>query len=187
MPNVLKSNLQHPPITTPTNEVSSQPLGFSTIPTTEVNTQPFWNSIPSQTFGLPGIESGISFSSSTILQEELEFGMVNVIDVDLLEKTNLYGLTLLGKAKGVYVASLEFGTSQMMAMTTTFLDNDFNDELRFFGVHQADVKSESHVAVIGGTGKYEGANGYATIKDVRLSSKTVKDEGIFLLVDVYLG
>lgn len=115
--------------------------------------------------------------------------MVNVIDVDLLEKTNLYGLTSFGKAKGMYVASSENESGQMMAMTTSFLDNDYRDELRFFGVHRADVNSESHVAVIGGEGKYEGANGYATIKNVKLSSEIVKraETNNFLMVNVYLG
>nr|XP_043617874.1 dirigent protein 16-like [Erigeron canadensis] len=187
MPNVLKySNPQHPPITTPTNNVNSQPIPFSKpiglfppiggIPVSD------YNSIPSQSFGL----HGISFSASTILQEELEFGMVYVIDVDLLEKTNLYGMTLLGKAKGMYIGSKE---SQMMAMTISFADNDYKDGLRFFGLHQADIDSESHVAIIGGTGIYEGANGYATIKAVKLSSKLVKEgeSNSFLLIDVYLG
>ncbi|PWA96556.1 plant disease resistance response protein [Artemisia annua] len=184
MPNVLNSKYKQAPITPPTTKVNNQPIPFTKPiglfpPVGGIPVDP--SSIPSQTFGLDGIASGI------ILQEELEFGMVNVIDVDLLEKTKMYGLTLIGQAKGMYVASSENGSNQMMAMTTSFLDNDYKDELRFFGVHS--VSSESHVAVIGGTGKYTGANGYATIKEVKLSSKIVKDgeSNIFLLVDVYLG
>ncbi|KAL7589902.1 hypothetical protein Lser_V15G36302 [Lactuca serriola] len=64
------------------------------------------------------------------------------------------------------------------------------DQLRFFGVHRADVNHESHVAIIGGTGKYDGANGYATLKVVKLHQKAIKEDGEtndFLLVDVYLG
>nr|GEW42317.1 dirigent protein 24-like [Tanacetum cinerariifolium] len=179
MPNVLNTKYQHTPFTMPTTQVNSQPIPFTKPiglfpPVGGIPVDP--SSIPSQTFGLDGIVSGI------ILHEELEFGMVNVIDVDLLERTNMYGLTLIGQAKGMYVASSENGSNQMMAMTTSFLDNDYRDELRFFGVHS--VKPESHVAVIGGTGKYTGANGYATIKEVKLSSKIVKDgeSSIFLLI-----
>ncbi|KVI04968.1 hypothetical protein Ccrd_016711 [Cynara cardunculus var. scolymus] len=194
MPIVQSSNLQHPPTTPPKTKANSQPIPFSKplglfppvggIPVSDSN------SIPNQSFGLSGDGSGISFSDAAILQEELEFGMVNVIDVDLLGSTDLYGLITLGKAKGMYVASLENGSSQMMAMTTSFLENEFRDELRFFGVHRADVNTESHVAIIGGTGKYDGANGYAIIKVVTLNTKIVKEDGesdIFLLVDVYLG
>ncbi|XP_076896614.1 dirigent protein 16-like [Bidens hawaiensis] len=194
MPNILNSTIYHPP----TNQINTQPIPFSKplglfppiggIPVSDSN------SISSQPFGLAGAGigtgTGISFSASDILREELEFGMVNTIDVDLLDKTNLYGLTLLGKAKGMYVASLENGSSQMMAMTTSFVDNEFKDELRFFGLHQADINSVSHVSIIGGSGKYKGANGYATIKLVKLRSKSVQKHGgsdSFLLVDVYLG
>ncbi|XP_076888463.1 dirigent protein 16-like [Bidens hawaiensis] len=196
MPNILNSTIYHPPTTPPTNQINTQPIPFSKplglfppvggIPVSDSN------SIPSQPFGLAGIGTGtrISFSASDILHEELEFGMVNTIDVDLLDKTNLYGMTLLGKAKGMYVASLENGSSQMMAMTTSFVDNEFKDELRFFGLHQAHINSVSHVSIIGGSGKYEGANGYATIKPIKLRSKSVQKHGgsdSFLLVDVYLG
>ncbi|KAI3734820.1 hypothetical protein L6452_14299 [Arctium lappa] len=194
MPNVLNSSLQHPPTTPPKTKPNGQPIPFSKplglFPPVRGIPVPDSNSIPSHSFGLSGAGSGISFSDSTILKEELQFAMVNIIDVDLLESTNLYGLTTLGKAKGMYVASLENRSSQMMAMTTSFIENEFRDELRFFGVHRTDVNSESHVAIIGGTGKYDGANGYATIKIVKLSTKFVKEDGegdIFLLIDVYLG
>ncbi|KAK1415614.1 hypothetical protein QVD17_31397 [Tagetes erecta] len=194
MPNMLNSTLHYPPTAPPTTQINTRPIPFSKplglfppiggIPVSDSN------SIQSQTSGSSGIGTGISLSASDILREELEFGMVNTIDVDLLEKTNLYGLTLLGKAKGMYVASLENGSNQMMAMAISFIDNDYKDELRFFGLHQADINSESHVSIIGGSGKYEGANGYATIKATKLRSKSIKKPGasnIFLLVEVYLG
>ncbi|KAJ9553604.1 hypothetical protein OSB04_017649 [Centaurea solstitialis] len=190
MPNVLNSKPQHRPTTPPTTKANGQPIPFSKplglFPPVGGIQVPDSDSISSQSFGLSGVGSGITISDSTILQEELEFGMVNTIDVDLLERTNLYGLITLGKAKGMYVASLENGSSQMMAMTTSFAENEFRDELRFFGVHGTDVNSESHVAIIGGAGKYDGANGYATIKVVKLSSKIVKEDeesDVFLLID----
>ncbi|KAL8218199.1 hypothetical protein R6Q57_021582 [Mikania cordata] len=194
MPNMLNSTLHNPLTTPPTTQVNGQPIPFSKplgiFPPIGGIPDSGSSFIPSQWSDLPGIETGISFSASDILREELEFGMVNTIDVDLLEKTNLYGLTLLGKAKGMHVGSLESGSSQMMAMTTSFINNEFKDELRFFGLHQTDTNSVSHVSIIGGSGKYEGANGYATIKAVKLRDKSVKkheESDIFLLVDVYLG
>ncbi|KAF7820466.1 dirigent protein 25-like [Senna tora] len=66
--------------------------------------------------------------------------------------------------------------------------------MRMFGVHRSDVL-ESHVAVIGGTGKYEGANGYAVVKVVDrvgydqvqgFKAKVMTSEK-FLLFDVYLS
>ncbi|KAK9064142.1 hypothetical protein SSX86_018014 [Deinandra increscens subsp. villosa] len=190
MPNImLNSSPHYLPTTSTTTQVNPFSRPLTGIPLSGSR------SIPSQSFGLPGTGTGISssFSASDILREELEFGMVKTIDVDLLDKTNLYGLTLLGKAKGMYVGSLEengSSQSQMMALTISFLDNEFKDGLRFFGLHQEDIYLESHVSIIGGSGKYEGANGYATIKAVTLKSKNVKEQGetdVFLLVDVYLG
>lgn len=103
-----------------------------------------------------------------------------------------FGTALLGEAKGMYVVSSEDGiSSHMMALTASFANGEYKDGLRFFGVYRKDVP-ESHIAVIGGTGKYHGANGYATIKAVNVSSShAMRKESAagkkFLLFNVYLG
>ncbi|KAL4575138.1 hypothetical protein LXL04_021980 [Taraxacum kok-saghyz] len=193
MPNLLNLSSQHPSATQPPTKVNGQTIPFSKpvgifppvggIPIPDSSKGSSY--VTSQTSGLYGTGIGTNFP---ILHDELEFGMVNIIDVDLLESTNMYGLRPLGKAKGMYVSSLENGSNQMMALTTSFLDNEFADELRFFGVHRADVSYESRVAVIGGTGKYDGANGYATLKVVKVNSKAIKEDGEandFLLLTQY--
>ncbi|KAK3023297.1 hypothetical protein RJ639_043647 [Escallonia herrerae] len=144
--------------------------------------------ISTQTFDtLPGI--AIPFHARATLQD-LEFGTVTAIDVDLVENSFL-GSPVIGKACGMYVASSEDGSSHRMAMTVTSAGSELKDALRFFGVHRADV-SESHIAVIGGTGKYTGANAYATVKTVNVKSDTLGKETAaannkFLLFNVYLG
>ena len=99
-------------------------------------------------------------------------GTVLVIDEDLFDGAAAgfrQSMSVLGKAKGVCVANSEdrsSSSSHMMAMTTSFGgggDDQFKDSLRLFGVVKTDIP-ESHIAVIGGTGKYDGANGYATVK-----------------------
>ncbi|CAI0443013.1 unnamed protein product [Linum tenue] len=106
------------------------------------------------------------------------------------------------RKEGVYVASSEDGTSYMVAMTANLNGGGSScwggdqkgingDGLRFFGVHSKRNKGESHIAVIGGAGKYEGANGFAVMEVVDLSSNFAiveeyrRDE--FLLFTVYLG
>ncbi|OIW12785.1 hypothetical protein TanjilG_24718 [Lupinus angustifolius] len=163
-----------------------KPLGFfppsegipipQNIPTTSSSTQ---------SLDLSSI--GFSFPTRATLQE-LEFGSVTSIDEDLLE-SNGDEPHKLGKAQGVYVASSEGGNSHMVAMTASFVKGEYQNGLRFFGVHRSDV-FESHVAVIGGTGKYYGANGYAAVKVVDKigSSKEGKvTSSKFLLFDVYLS
>ncbi|KAK4353365.1 hypothetical protein RND71_028883 [Anisodus tanguticus] len=160
----------------------SKPLGFfppvGGIPLTDTNP----NGLRTHTLDLEGIS--MTFPAIATLQE-LELGTVTTIDEDIYEGS-IYGSSLMGKAQGMYVASSENGSSHMMAMTTSFLSNDYEDSLRFFGVHRGDV-FESHIAVIGGTGKYHDANGYATVKIVNETSN--KSEGAYKILsfNVYLA
>ncbi|KAL3521022.1 hypothetical protein ACH5RR_019171 [Cinchona calisaya] len=168
----------------------SKPLGYfppiGGIPLANLDTIPM-TGLPSQTIDLEGIS--MSFPAIATLQE-LELGTVTTINEDIYEGS-IFGSSLLGKAQGIYVASSENGSSHMMAMTASFLSNEYKDGLRFFGVHRSDV-NESHVAVIGGIGKYQNANGYATVKTVSISSSSQRrdqneDSYKLLLFDVYLG
>ncbi|KAI4351140.1 hypothetical protein L6164_005523 [Bauhinia variegata] len=154
------------------------PQSNPTIPTISSSTQ---------TLDLSTI--GFSFPTRATLQE-LEFGTVALIDEELLAGEG-NELQKLGKAQGVYVASSEDGSSHMMAMTANLAkDGEVENGLRLFGVHRTD-EFESHVAVIGGTGKFDGANGYASVKAVeRIGSNAegeVKGAIKLLVFDVYLS
>ncbi|KAL8091326.1 hypothetical protein AgCh_040430 [Apium graveolens] len=89
------------------------------------------------------------------------FGTMTVIDDELTEGHEL-GSRLLGKAQGFYVFSSGDGNCQTMAITTMFKDGGYSDSLSFFGVHRT-VVSESQLAIMGGTGKYVNAKGFAAI------------------------
>ncbi|TXG49664.1 hypothetical protein EZV62_025539 [Acer yangbiense] len=149
------------------------------------------STVPATTQTLDVSNVGIFFPPRAALQE-LEFGTLVIIDEDLFEHySSLHGSPRsLGKAQGVYVATSEDGTSHMMSMTASFSDTGFKDGLRFFGVHRKDG-AESHIAVIGGTGKYDGANGYATVKARVLSGSKVgaqeQEAKKYLLFNVYLS
>ncbi|RVW49413.1 Dirigent protein 10 [Vitis vinifera] len=168
-----------------------KPVGFfppnGGIPLPEPRPNAPATGLPTQALDLSGIS--LSFPAIATLQE-LEFGTVLIIDEDLFEGTAVTPSSLLGKAQGVYVASSEDGSSHMMAMTTTFAEGAFKDSLRFFGVLRTDVP-ESHIAIIGGTGKYDGANGYTTVKAVTagLNASAEGSEGASkpLLFNVYLS
>ncbi|CAJ1811567.1 unnamed protein product [Sphenostylis stenocarpa] len=140
----------------------------------------------SQTLDLSTI--GFSFPTRATLQE-LEYGSVASIDEELLQGDG-DELQKLGKAQGVYVVSSEDGSSHMVAITASFLKGEYQDGLRLFGVHKTDVL-ESHVAVIGGTGKYYSANGYAAVKVVDKVGSSPKEGKVtsakFLQFDVYLS
>ncbi|EOY18374.1 Disease resistance-responsive family protein, putative [Theobroma cacao] len=165
----------------------SKPLGFfppnAGIPIPETNPPVPGTGLSTQTLDISDI--GLYFPARATLQE-LEFGAVMTIDENLLDGT--VNGSPVGKAQGVYVASSEGGPSHMMALTTFFANSKFKDGLRFFGLHRRDV-AESHIAVIGGIGKYVGANGYATVKAVDLRSNAAAEkQGVnkLLSFNVYL-
>ena len=85
-----------------------------------------------------------------------ESGNVTVIDEELMGR-------LKGKVKEVYVTSSEDENSRMVAMRAVCRGGKSKDSLRFFGEHQPGL-SESHIAIVGGTGRYHGANGFVVVK-----------------------
>ncbi|GER25660.1 disease resistance-responsive (dirigent-likeprotein) family protein [Striga asiatica] len=113
--------------------------------------------------GVPGFPSlnSAQFSTGTTLQK-LMFGTMTVFDDELTEGRDLES-GLVGKAQGFYVASSEDGSSLTMAFTVMFASGSYADSLSLFGVHRTAV-AESHLAIMGGTGKFVNAKGFATVK-----------------------
>ncbi|KAF8021946.1 hypothetical protein BT93_G2169 [Corymbia citriodora subsp. variegata] len=165
-----------------------KPLGLfppsKGIPLTQPNNPPGQVVTGSSTGTLDLAGKGFSFPAIATLQE-LELSSVTEINEYLFEGLD----QVIGKAQGVYVACSEDGTSHMIAMTAYFAGNELKDRLRFFGVHRTDV-SESHIAVIGGRGLYNGANGYASVKFIDGGFNTSGEdtgESMYLLFTVYLS
>uniref|UniRef100_A0A0D9UWX6 Dirigent protein n=1 Tax=Leersia perrieri TaxID=77586 RepID=A0A0D9UWX6_9ORYZ len=113
--------------------------------------------------GVP-VFAGSSLPQGTTLQKLL-FGTMTVVDDELTEAPEL-GSPAVGRAQGFYVARSEEGVSQTVAVTTMFKEGEFADSISFFGVHRT-ADSESHLAVVGGTGKFVGAKGFAKVAVVR--------------------
>ncbi|OIV99367.1 hypothetical protein TanjilG_17177 [Lupinus angustifolius] len=136
------------------------------------NNLPFLTGLSGNTgnvFRNNGNNGGNGFSMGNMNQipegttsEELMFGTMTVFDDELTEGHEL-GSGLVGKAQGFYIASAVDGTSQVISFTAMFEENGYVDSISFFGVHRTQV-SESQLAIIGGTGKYVNAEGYAIIK-----------------------
>jgi hypothetical protein len=98
--------------------------------------------------------------------QKLMFGSITVVDNELTEGHEL-GSAVIGKAQGFYLASSMDGTSHTMAFTVLLHGGenhgDVEDTISFFGVHRT-ATADSQIAIIGGTGKYENAKGYATVE-----------------------
>ncbi|XP_061337333.1 dirigent protein 25-like [Gastrolobium bilobum] len=114
--------------------------------------------------------------------QKLMFGTMTVFDDELTEGNEL-GSGLVGKAQGFYIASAVDGTSQVMAFTAKFEENGYADSLSFFGVHRTQV-SESQLAIIGGTGKYVNAEGYAIIKTFPVTDQQHNNDGVETLLQL---
>lgn len=111
---------------------------------------------------LPFVTAGQLPAGATL--QKLLFGTITIIDDEMTEGREL-GSGVLGKAQGFYVASSQDGTSQTMALTAVFESEHFTSCLSFFGVHGT-ASPESQIAIIGGTGRYANAKGYATVQTI---------------------
>ncbi|XP_061358465.1 dirigent protein 16-like [Gastrolobium bilobum] len=92
----------------------------------------------------------------------LGFGTITVID-DILTSQPELGSQIIGKAQGVYVASSADGTRQMMAFTALFEGGEYGDSLNFYGLYKIG-STMSQLSVIGGTGKFKNAKGFAELR-----------------------
>jgi Dirigent-like protein len=75
------------------------------------------------------------------------------------------------------VASSLDGSSQTLALTTMFKAGEYSDSISFFGVHRT-IDSESHLAIVGGTGKYVNAHGFAKVAVVRSAATQHETDGV---------
>ncbi|XP_052146316.1 dirigent protein 10-like [Oryza glaberrima] len=123
---------------------------------------------------IPFVNAGDLPSGATL--QNLLFGTTTVIDDELTEGHEL-GAAVVGRAQGFYVASSQDGTSKTLVLTAMFDGGGVEahgDTLSFFGVHRM-AAPESHVAVIGGTGKYENAKGFAVIQTLHPGDEHTTD------------
>lgn len=115
-----------------------------------------------------------------------------MIDDELTEGHEL-GSAVVGKAQGFYLASSLDGTSQTIAVSVLLHGPGgdhhqvVEDTISFFGVHRT-ASHESQIAVVGGTGKYENAKGYATVETLQQEDQHTTD-GVdtMLQFSVYLS
>ncbi|KAH6759549.1 Disease resistance-responsive family protein [Perilla frutescens var. hirtella] len=97
--------------------------------------------------------------------QQLMFGSVTVVDNEVTEGHEL-GSAVLGRAQGFYLTSSSDGSSHTLVLTAVFHGGDHGeilDTVSFFGVHRT-ATPISHIAIVGGTGKYENAKGFAAIE-----------------------
>ncbi|XP_058728369.1 dirigent protein 18-like [Vicia villosa] len=92
----------------------------------------------------------------------LGFGTITVID-DILTAQPELGSQIVGKAQGVYVASSADGSRQMMVFTALFEGGEYGDSLNFYGLYKIG-STMSRLSVIGGTGKFKNARGFAELR-----------------------
>ncbi|XP_021912571.1 dirigent protein 9-like [Carica papaya] len=131
------------------------------------------NNLIGNSNSLPFVTAGQLPSGSTL--QKLMFGTITVVDDQLTEGHEL-GSSVIGKAQGFHLASSLDGSSHTMAFTALFHNGDHGEEdtLSFFGVHRT-AAHESLIAVVGGTGKYENARGYAAVETIHLTNQHLTD------------
>ncbi|KAG6432849.1 hypothetical protein SASPL_104437 [Salvia splendens] len=136
--------------------------------------------------GMPGfpVLNSAQFPSGSTLQK-LMFGTMTLFDDEVTEGHEL-GSGLVGKAQGFYIYSSVDGNSQTMAFTVMFAAGGYADSITFFGVHRTAV-AESHLAIMGGTGKHVNAKGFATVKTFPGGQHETDGMETLLQITVYLA
>uniref|UniRef100_A0A0E0JE79 Dirigent protein n=1 Tax=Oryza punctata TaxID=4537 RepID=A0A0E0JE79_ORYPU len=86
--------------------------------------------------------------------------VAGIVDNTALTEAPGLGSPAVGRAQGFYIASSEGGggggpDGATVAVTAMFKEGKFADSISFFGVHRT-ADSESHLAIVGGTGKFAG-------------------------------
>ncbi|KAG6763630.1 hypothetical protein POTOM_031058 [Populus tomentosa] len=122
--------------------------------------------------------------------QKLMFGSITVVDDELTEGHEL-GSDVIGKAQGFYLASSLDGTSHTMAFSVLLHEGEnhgeIEDTISFFGVHRT-ATPDSQIAVIGGTGKYENAKGYASVETLpQVDQHTTDGVDTIMHFSVYLS
>lgn len=137
---------------------------------------------------IPSVNTGDLPSASGATHQNLLFGTATIIDEDLTESHEL-GAAVLGRAQGFHVATSKDGASKTVVLTAMFGGGQVHsDTLSFIGVHGM---AASHVTIIGGTGKYQNAKGFAAIRQtlqLQPGDQQAPDGGKSLLqFDVHLS
>lgn len=136
----------------------------------------------------PFVSAGNLPSGFTL--QKLMFGTVTVIDDQITEGHELDS-AVVGRVQGFYLASSLDGTSQSVVLTILLHggehhDGVVDDSISLFGVHRT-ASPNSEVAVIGGTGKYENARGYAALETLlKEDQHTTDGVDTILHFNVYL-
>ncbi|XP_051181922.1 dirigent protein 9-like [Lolium perenne] len=117
---------------------------------------------------------------ATAAPQNALFGTTTIIDEDLTESHEL-GAAVVGSAQGFHVATSKDGTSKTVVLTAMFGGGEVHgDTLSFVGVHRMAAPA-SHVTIIGGTGKYQNAKGFAAIQTMQTDDQPTADGAKSLL------
>ncbi|KAL5569156.1 hypothetical protein UlMin_025731 [Ulmus minor] len=163
--------------------------GFSNAQTSTIIQNSGNNNIVNGGGNQPFVTAGQLPAGATL--QKLMFGSVTVFDDELTEGHELGSSAVIGKAQGFYLASSLDGNSHTMALTVVVHSgengHEVQDTISIFGVHRT-ATPVSHVAVIGGTGKYENAQGYATVESLpQVDQHTTDGVDTIMHVSIYLS
>ncbi|XP_051134500.1 dirigent protein 21-like [Andrographis paniculata] len=122
-------------------------------------------------FFLHDIVSGRHPTSIRVAGEKNKFGMTAVIDDPLTEGAE-HGSPIVGRAQGMYTSSALDAMSLHMAVNFEFLAGEFNGSTLSILGRNAFMEAVREFPIVGGTGRFRFAQGYALAKTKRFNAPT---------------
>lgn len=111
--------------------------------------------------------------AATSNQSATFFGTVVVMDDALTAGPNLTSTELVGRAQGIYAFSSQEEMSLLMAMNIVFTEGRYNGSSVAILGRNALLNEVREMPVVGGTGAFRFARGYATVQTVLDIQRTV--------------
>ncbi|KAM0830071.1 hypothetical protein ACQ4PT_066457 [Festuca glaucescens] len=116
--------------------------------------------------------SGSAADCSVTAGSKTSFGMVVVIDDPLTDGSDLNSSRIVGRAQGTYIASGKDSLALLMNMNFVFAAGQYNGSTVAIMGRNSAMDEVREMAVIGGTGVFRWARGYAQARTHTFDLKT---------------
>jgi hypothetical protein len=134
----------------------------------EAHIKVYWHDV----YSGPSPTAAVVAQAATTNTSKTSFGMVVVIDDALTDGPDLNSSRIVGRAQGTYIASGKDSLALLMNMNFVFTTGKYNGSNVAIMGRNSIMEEVREMAVIGGTGVFRWARGYAQARTHTFDPKT---------------